>query len=53
VKKDFFLVADTTQGFDLAALGTINQSVEVVPEPASMLALAGAAAMVARRRKNS
>lgn len=53
VKKDFFLVADTTQGFDLASLGTINQSVEVVPEPASMLALAGAAAMVARRRKNS
>jgi hypothetical protein len=53
VKKDFFLVADTTQGFDLAALGTINQSVEVVPEPASMLALAGAAAMVARRRKIS
>lgn len=53
VKKDFFLSADTTAGFDLAALQTINQSVEVVPEPASMLALAGAAAMVARRRKQS
>lgn len=52
VKKDFFLSADNTAGFDLAALGTINQSVEVVPEPASMLVLAGAAAMVARRRRS-
>lgn len=53
VKKTIILNAiPNTQGTDLAALGYVNQSVEVVPEPASMLALAGAAAMVARRRRS-
>jgi hypothetical protein len=53
VKKTIILNAiNNTNGTDLAALGYANQSVEVVPEPASMLALAGAAAMVARRWKN-
>lgn len=53
VKKTIFLEANpNTQGNDSALLSFVNQSVEPVPEPASMLALAGAAAMVARRRKS-
>jgi hypothetical protein len=50
-KKTFTMFATNAPG-NFAALGTVNQNVQVVPEPATMFALAGAAAMVARRRKN-
>lgn len=52
VKKSFTLFADTTAGFDLAQIQHINQSVQVVPEPATMTALGLGAAALMRRRRN-
>jgi hypothetical protein len=52
VKKDFVLTAPIADTVDLAALGIINQSINVIPEPASLAALGmGAVALLARRRK--
>lgn len=51
-KKSFTLVAPDSQVLDLAAVGFVNQNVEVVPEPATMTALAvGALALLRRRSK--
>lgn len=52
VKKGFVIAAPaTTPGLDMAAVATINQSVQVVPEPATMTALGiGALALLRRRR---
>lgn len=53
-KKLFTMSAVDTAGFDLAAIGIVNQSVDVVPEPATMAALGiGLAAMVRRRRSRA
>lgn len=50
-KKSFTMVAVDTTALDLAALSITNQSIEVVPEPATMAALGlGALAMLRRRR---
>lgn len=54
-KKSFTLVApDTNPGTavnDLAAVATVNQNIQVVPEPATMTALGlGALALIRRRR---
>lgn len=52
-KKSFALDAPVTQAIDLASVTINNQSIQVVPEPATMGALAlGALALIARRRKN-
>lgn len=55
VKKTITLDAVTmTQGTDIAALSYVNQAVEVVPEPASMVAIAvGLAGMMRRRKTNA
>lgn len=51
-KKSFEFFAPDTQSLDLAAIGSVNQSLQVVPEPATMTALAlGAAALMRRRKK--
>ncbi len=51
VKKLFELVTGTGPGTNYASVGRINQSIQVVPEPASMIALGlGAAALIRRRR---
>ena len=51
VKKLFSLITGTGQGVQYASVGRINQSIQVVPEPASMIALGlGAAALIRRRR---
>ncbi len=52
VKKDFILTAPAAESVDLAALGIVNQSFNVVPEPATIAVLAlGAAALLRRRKK--
>ncbi len=51
VKKLFTLITTTGQGTQYASVGRINQSIQTVPEPASMIALGlGAAALIRRRR---
>ena len=51
-KKSFALNAPATQGIDLAAVTVNNQSVQVVPEPATIAALSfGALALFARKRR--
>lgn len=51
VVKSFQLSAPDTSAFDLAAVAINNQSIEVVPEPASVAALAIGAALLVRRKK--
>lgn len=52
VKKDFVLTAPVAETVDLAALGIVNQSFNVVPEPATVAILGlGAAALLRRRRR--
>ena len=51
-KKSFALDAPSTQAIDLAAVTINNQSVQVVPEPATMAALGlGAIGLFARKRR--
>ena len=51
-KKSFALDAPVTQAIDLAAVTINNQSVQVVPEPATIGALAlGALGVISRRRR--
>lgn len=52
VKKAFDLSAVDTAAFDLAAVNIVNQSLVLVPEPATLAALGmGALALLRRRRK--
>ena len=52
VKKVFVLTAPATDDVDLAAIGIINQAIQVVPEPATMAALGfGAIGLLARKRR--
>lgn len=52
-KKYFDFAAPDTAVLDLASLSFVNQAPQVVPEPASMTALAlGAAALLRRKRKS-
>lgn len=53
-KKSFTLSAlNTNPGPDFAAVTSVNQNIQVVPEPATMTVLAlGAAAMMRRRKKS-
>ncbi|MCC7433585.1 MAG: PEP-CTERM sorting domain-containing protein [Methanoregulaceae archaeon] len=52
-KKFFELSAVDTVDFDLAAIGLVNQNVQVVPEPATLAALGiGVTALLRRKRKN-
>ncbi len=51
-KKFFTLSATDTADFDLAALGIVNQNIQVVPEPATMAVVGlGVAALMRRRKK--
>jgi hypothetical protein len=51
-KKSFTLSAPDSGAFDIAAVAQINQSIHVVPEPATMAALGlGAVALMRRRRR--
>lgn len=51
-KKFFNLSAVDTVDFDLAAIGLVNQNIQVVPEPATMAALGlGVAALLRRKRR--
>ena len=50
VKKSLILAAPDTQAFDLAAVAINNQSIQLVPEPASLAALGFGLAMVLRRK---
>jgi hypothetical protein len=50
-KKFFTLSAVDTSAFDLAAVGIVNQNIQLVPEPATFAALGiGVAALLRRRR---
>lgn len=50
-KKFFTLSAVDTSAFDLAAVGIVNQNIQLVPEPATFAALSiGVAALLRRRR---
>ncbi|MBL8048420.1 MAG: PEP-CTERM sorting domain-containing protein [Chthonomonas sp.] len=50
MKKSLILAAPDTQGLDLAAVAINNQSVQIVPEPAGLAALALGGVLVLRRR---
>ncbi len=52
-KKAFTLFAPDSSAFDLAGIQTVNQSVKVVPEPATIAALGAGVAFMARRRRKS
>jgi hypothetical protein len=50
-KKAFTMVAPDTANFDVAALGLVNQSIRLVPEPGTFVALGlGAVALLRRKR---
>lgn len=52
-KKFFTLSAVDTEVLDLAAVGIVNQNIQLVPEPATFAALGiGVAAMLRRRRRS-
>ncbi len=52
VKKEFTLVAPDTQAFDFASVGLIQQTISLVPEPGTLLAIgAGLSALALRRRR--
>lgn len=51
-KKFFEMSALETSDFDLASIGVVNQSVQVVPEPATLAAVGlGVAALIRRRKR--
>lgn len=52
VKKSFTLVAPDTQSLDLAGVAIVNQNIQVVPEPATMIALGAGALALIRRKRN-
>ncbi len=53
-KKSFTLLApDVANQLDLAAIGIVNQNVQVVPEPATMTALGLGIAALLRRKRSS
>lgn len=51
-KKFFTLSAVDTAALDLAAVGLVNQNIQLVPEPATMAALGIGVAALLRRRRN-
>lgn len=52
-KKFFSLSATDTVDFDMAAIGIVNQNIQVVPEPATMAVVGLGVAALLRRRKNA
>lgn len=53
VKKTFTLSAVDSQAFDLASVGLVQQTISIVPEPGSLMALGlGAVALASRRKRN-
>lgn len=52
-RKYFELAAPNTADFDLAAIGIVNQNIQVVPEPATMAAVGLGVAALLRRRKRA
>lgn len=52
-RKYFELGAANTADFDLAAIGIVNQNIQVVPEPATMAAVGLGVAALLRRRKRA
>lgn len=51
VKKEFSLLAPETAALDVANLGLVEQNLQLVPEPATLLLLAGGLLTVCRRRR--